>query len=198
MSDQPPPPLFTPLVQALIADRKIEKRLARTATRRIGSAADGEDAARHVIEIVLKREREKYCWNPKGPWSFQKYMFRTLRGVLSTDGRAAENDPDIPTEDLEPLAGSTHPDDVKAEQAERLELEALADETERLVAEDSQGAIPLAMLKAATEQDYEDHTELAARVGCSLEDIRKGQRRITKYAAKLVEAFRVKKRRGNL
>lgn len=190
-------PSSTPLVQALVANRKIELRLARTAIRLIGNGADGEDAARCVIEIVLRRERERYCWNPKGPWSFEKYMFRTLRGVLSTGRRAADNNPEIPTDEdeLEPIAGSLHPDDARDELDERMALEAIADETERQLGKDKQGAVPLAMLRAATEQDYEDHADLAQRIGCTLEDVRKGQRRITKYAAKLVEAFRAKQRR---
>jgi hypothetical protein len=193
-----PPPKPTPLVLALAADPTIELRLARFAIRRMPSAVEGEDAAAHAIELVLKRERETFCWNPKGPWSFQKYMFRTVRGVVSTRRRAAENDPHDSTEDerLEALVGST--DDTESDSAERRELDALADQTERLLAEDSQGAIPLAMLKAAIDHDCDDHAEFARIIGCSVQDIRRGQRIITKYAAKLVEAFRAKKRRPTL
>jgi hypothetical protein len=124
-------------------------------------------------------------------------MFRTLRGVLANGRRATDRDPEDPTEDMEPLAGSRDPDDARDELAERMELEAIADETERLLGEDSQGAVALAMLRAATEQDYEDHADLARRIGpgCTLADIRKGQRRITAYATKLVEAFRARQRR---
>jgi len=190
--DKPKP---TPLVLALVADRKIELSLARTASRRIGNGPDGEDIARHVIELVLIRERERYCWNPNGPWSFRKYMFRTLRGVLSTDGRAARNNPEIAHEDMGPFGARVRLDEIEAAQAKRRELDAIADETEQRLADDSQGAIPLAMLKASVEHDYEDHAELAQHLGCPLEDVRKGQRLITKYAAKLVESFRVKKRR---
>jgi hypothetical protein len=188
-------PKPTPLVQALVANRTIEMRLARTAIRRVGNGPDGEDAARCVIEIVLRRERERYCWNPRGPWSFEKYMFRTLRGVLANGRRATENDPEIATEEMDPLVLGLHPDQARDDLAERHALEEIADETERLLAEDSQGAVPLAMLRASTEQDYEDHADLAERIGCTLADIRRGQRRITSYATKLVDAFRAKQRR---
>jgi hypothetical protein len=190
-----PPPKPTPLVLALVADRRIEMSLANTAIRRVGNGPDGEDIARHVIELVLTRERESFCWNPNGPWSFRKYMFRTLRGVLSTDGRAARNNPDVATEDMGPLGASVRLDETDADRAERRELDAIADETERRLADDSQGAVPLAMLKASVERDYDDHADLARHLGCSLEAVRKGQRLITKYAAKLVESYRVKQRR---
>jgi len=188
-------PKPTPLVLALAADPRIQRRVVRRAIIRIGSVPEGEEAAQEAFRVVLEREQDRYCWNPAGPWSAQKYMYRALAGVMSTRRRAAEGDPETPTEDMELHEEGLNPDDASADAEERMAREALADETERLLAADKNGTIPIAMIKASVEHDYEDHTELAAHIGCSLEEVREGQRLITKYASKLVAAFRAKQRR---
>src|SRR5277367_3282405 len=166
MEGEKPKP--TPLVLALAADPEIQMRIMRSAIIRTGSAVEGQDAAQTAFELVLEREQLECCWNPKGPWSAHKYMYRALRGVLSTRRRARQGDPEDPTEDMEPVARGLHPEEASDELDERMALEAIADETEKMLAEDSQGAIPLAMLEASTEQDYEDHADLADRIGCSV------------------------------
>jgi hypothetical protein len=187
------PPLTTPLAKALTWRLMME--LTQWAIGRMKDPTHGEECAGKTFELLAKRERERWCWNPKGPWTIRKYAFRTCRGVMATFRRWFEKNEEDAIAEMDEICPGLNDVADEADIERQRADESIAEQVYRDLAAHPKGTLPIAMLKAAEEGFEGDHQELAARCNVTVPEIRSAQALLTRICNGRKEKWHEEQRR---
>lgn len=183
---------LTPLEAVLVRDASVRDTLLRWARRRTPDAASAEDLFAETLRAAVQRERVGERWDPDGTVSALAHLGSILSGIRANNRRYQKRRPLERVEDADGAQGPTPWQPiVSAEQAlidreddeQRGQLKA---EVRRRLAEDTDGALPIAMMDAADEGIH-GPKRLAEHLQCPIDKVRLAQRRIAYHARKLVK-----------
>jgi DNA-directed RNA polymerase specialized sigma24 family protein len=177
----------TPLERALQSDPDLSETLFEWARARTRHKEDAEDVVGTTLRRALQRERTAQRWDPGGEVTALAYLAAIQSGVLSDRRRLARRRPSTPVEDPDAAQSTTlDPEQVLLERGQEEERRRITAELCEKLAAETNGKIPLAMMDAA-EQGIQGHARLAEHIGCTIEQIRAAQRRITYHARRLLK-----------
>jgi DNA-directed RNA polymerase specialized sigma24 family protein len=173
-----------------IAKPSLRPYLLNYARKHVRNPDDGPDAVALAYKRAAEREAKGDHWTPATGPTIEKHLFDFLRGALSNQRRRDRKAPFEPLEEPDAVLSAV-PDPEKALvqrdlQAERREL---LKQVRAVVAATKHGTRALDVMDALDE-GITDYSQLADRLGCGLEDVRKARKAIGEHAQKLVGQFR--------
>jgi DNA-directed RNA polymerase specialized sigma24 family protein len=176
--------------RALEADPELPEKLVSFARRNISNPADAEDVVGLAFRRAWEREAAGQAWSPEADGPFEKYMYGFVRGALSNHRRRRRNAPVVPLEDPE-LAKSDlpHPEQALEEREQVTDRQNFLAQVRAVVAQTKHGPLAVAVMDAI-DKGMTDYSEIAKKLGCELEDVRKARRAIGDHAKALLARLR--------
>jgi hypothetical protein len=184
-----PAELSTPLVEKLMDAAFIEPFLKWTATR-LDDDIEAEDVVSAARLRAIQREARGDQWDPDGGVSAGLYFLKVVKGILGDRLKMAERRPEVPLErpDWVQCSGPSPADEV-IERLEANDRRRLANELHGSLVASGKDPIAAGILEAVAA-GLSGHPEMAAHIGCTVEQVRAGLKRLARYAQASVEAFR--------
>jgi|ERR1019366_2430664 DNA-directed RNA polymerase specialized sigma24 family protein len=177
MSDAP-----TPFEQELDAHPEVIDWLVLQIRRKGATVADAEEVIGTTLYRALMQARKGTGWVPGGK-PLEKHLLEVAAGVMKDTRRRWRRKPSAPLE-AAPESSDRAP---TAEEAliENEEKRSATAKVRAALAEESKGLVPMAILDAWGE-GIEGHSELAARIKCSVPDVRAALKRLERCAMRVV------------
>jgi hypothetical protein len=193
-------PVSTPLIDLLVDPRSkpglppekqpdfaLARRLLLIARRHAPDAETAKDLVAETLRLAIQREATPDRWDPDGEKDAFLHLLGILDGVRANRRRSLKRKPPHERKSDPDLAagGGPDPEQAVAEREEALEKQRLVAAVRERLARDENGKIPLRMLELA-DKGVSRHDLLAKEIGCELEDIRNGARRIAYHARQVM------------
>jgi hypothetical protein len=182
--------LNTPLVERLMDEAFIEPFLKWTAKRLDDNRIDAEDVVGAARLRAIQREARGDLWDPDGGVSAGLYFLKVIRGVLGDRLKMAERRPEVGLERPDWVrCNGPSPEEEVTERLEANDRRRLANELHGSLVSSGKDPIAVGILEAVAA-GLTGHPEMAVRMGCTVEEVRAGLKRLARYAQASVEAFR--------
>jgi RNA polymerase sigma factor (sigma-70 family) len=183
------PPTPTPMVERLSDPAFIEPFVLWTA-RRVPNVEDAEDIVGNARLRALRREARGEHWDPQGDVTAVVYFMKVLKQQLIDWRRLARRRPEVSLEEPDLVASQeASPEEQVAEQLEGDQRRRLANDLHRDLAESGKDPIALGILESYAA-GVTGHAEIAARVGCTVDAVRAGIKRLARHARAAVDSSR--------
>jgi DNA-directed RNA polymerase specialized sigma24 family protein len=187
------PPLRTPLALAL-EDDDLYEGLQKFVRRRVAHPEDAEDVLGVAMERAMRRERYGEPWDPNGPLTAGLHMMKIIKGALANRQQSKQRHPLDAVEDIDVFASEdTSPAEVVAERLVTDECRRHANDLHRSLVATGEDPVVVAILESIADGVVE-HSEIAARIGCTYDEVRLGFRRLARHAQTTVNVFRQQSR----
>ncbi len=173
-----------------IAKPGLRPYLLNYARSHVRNPDDAGDVVGLAFKRAYEREAKGDAWTPASGFTIEKHMFDFLRGALSNQRRRDRRSPLEPIEDPDVVQSDVaDPESEMVQRDLQAERRELLKKVRVIVAATKHGTRALDVLDALDE-GITDYSELADRLGCGLEDVRKARRAIGEHAQKLMAEFR--------
>jgi hypothetical protein len=184
---RPPTPL-----EAAIADPAIQDAVYKYALRKLRHEQDAEDLAQTSLEAALRRDRAGTGWKSPPP-PVLMFLGSVLNGEVSNKWRTEKRRPKLVEGETEDAASETpHAEDAmvgREAEAERERKQVqVKTELRAYFASKANGQVPVAMLDLA-ESGVKGGRGLAERIGCSLDEINRGRKRIQHHMDRIAKGL---------